>query len=489
MSSVKEQFVYGGKAGQDIPCFDATKPLPTKVQPTRRYLANFGMQIISARKLNNSPPSPPPSAIQQQSNTVQNSFPSFLGMNGVLQERNPATKEITKPGAMELLDSTVYMYPNLTRCRPDKFSDDFFVERRLNGFNPGQMKPVQGKPWHYIINYDYSKYAAEPSGILPATIGAIFRFDGQRLHPHSIEWTLNGKTEKQQPGDSNWEWAKKLFRNAEFIYHEIRTHLGQCHMNMDQYAMAYYRNIVNNPIQQLLEPHLEGLLNINKEGSGLIIGKTGFIPDTSPLTPEQVDAILKEEITGLTYRNYHPKKQSLPDYIVNNHFDIASQAMWEAVEAYVSKFFAANKQGIESNWSEVKGMSEDLVTRSILKPELATLAINSINDLQQLCVYIIYHCTFLHSWVNNKQYEDGGDVEYATMGLWDKKHPGYKQGTEEVCQAKQVLTMWSLSSLRYNPIIAVTDGLAKSLRDEMWKRRHLIQPGIPLEDIMMSVNI
>lgn len=75
------------------------------------------------------------------------------------------------------------------------------------------------------------------------------------------------------------------------------------------------------------------------------------------------------------------------------------------------------------------------------------------------------------------------------MGLWDSKHPAYKQEMEVGCQAKQIMTMWSLFSLRYNPIMAHVDGYAKSLRDEIWKRRHLIQPGIPLEDIMMSVNI
>lgn len=464
-TSRNEQFVYAGKAGIDIPCFDASKDLPANVKPTKRYLANFGMRILSPK--------------------------DGFGMTGVQDSLDPIKKEIQK-GFMSREETPTYMPPNLTRCRPDKDSDDFFTERRLNGLNPGQLKLVQNQPWRYVINYDLSKYSPETAGILVSSITSRFCFDGQFLRPHSIEYTLHSdkpETKIVLPGDSDWEWAKKLFRNAEFISHQTRTHLGKCHMNMDQYAMAYYRNIVNHPIKQLLEPHLEGLLNINKQGGTLIIGSSGFIPVTSTLNPEQINQMLKEEISNLTYRNFHPRNQALPDPIANNYFDWAAIAMWEVIEEYVNLFFKTNQAGIKANWSEIQRMSEDLVTRSILKPEFGKLDITSENDLKQLCVYVIYHSTFFHSWVHFKQYDDGGEPDYAAMGLWDKNHAKYNKDTENMSRYLQTSLMWALSGLFYNPIMASKEGLSTVLRDAIWKHRDRIEPGISLQKLMMSINI
>ena len=219
-------FPYAGNCpGVDLPSFDPEQPLPSRVQPKPRYAAHFGLNLLPARSL---APEQPEIGI--------------VGVQEILQQGNVAT----------------YMPSNLTRTRPDKFSDDFFVERRLNGFNPGKLNPVKGKAWQYSVEYDCSGHKVDPSGILPKTIEARFTYGGQTLFPHSIYYELNGEKVVNRPGDSEWEWAKRLFRCAEFVFQEVQSHLGRTHMNLDQYAMAYYRNVENNPIRLLLEPHLEG---------------------------------------------------------------------------------------------------------------------------------------------------------------------------------------------------------------------------------------
>ncbi len=294
--SPKDQYVYFGREGKDLPRYNFSQPLPVRVQPKLRYLANLGLYSIPAKPF----PSP----------TIP-----MLGIAGSLELMGP---NIPK-----------FMPPNLTRCNPDKNSDAFFVERRLNGFNPGKFNRVQNQPWQYVIRYDCSQHSVEESGILPQLIEARFVLQGQNLQVHSIQFTLDGKTsETHIPGDAEWEWSKRLFRSAEFVFQEIQSHLGRTHMNMDQYAMAYYRNVVNNPIQLLLEPHLEGLLNVNALGASLIIGSTGFIPEGSALNSDSVDAVLTEEITRLSFRNWTPAVQVLLDPVANNHFDRAALAYW-----------------------------------------------------------------------------------------------------------------------------------------------------------------
>lgn len=447
MTNLKEQFVYA----EGLPTFDATKELPEAVQPTPHWEFRFKKSLI--------------------------------GLKAVGQLLTVPTQNA---GQLEL-SAVSYMRPNLTRLRPDKFSDQFFVERRLNGFNPGQFKRVENQPWQYIIRYEFNDVQVDENGILPQYIEARFCLDGQELHPHSIEYLLYGETDKQtpQPGDLGWSEAKKLFRCAEFVDHELRAHLGATHLNMDQYAMAYYRNVVNNPIKELLEPHLEGLLNINRDGLTLLIGNEaneGVVPRLTVLNYQDTQDILLESLKSLTYRNWSPRSQTMPDYITNNHFDQAAIAMWKILTDYVKNFFERHETGIKDYWSEIKGMSNDLSTHSILKPELGTLDIKTMSDLRQMCVYIIYISTFQHSWVNNKQYEDGGDVEYATLGLWkDNNNPAVAAR-----HAKQLTTLWNLTSVRYNPIM---DMGSAELKDALWQHREQINPGIPIESILMSISI
>jgi linolenate 9R-lipoxygenase len=449
----KDLFPYlGNNPGEDLARFDIAKPLPPQVEPKPRLAANIGLYTIPAK------PVPPL---------------ELLGISGLTY-------------IIQKLPTPKIMPANLTRCHPDKFSDAFFVERRLNGFNPGKFNRVNQKDWQYVIRYDCRKYKVEPGGILPSVIEARFTLQDKSLQVHSIQYDLNNTSVTNYPGNADWEWAKRLFRSAEFVFQETQAHLGRTHLNIEQYAMAYYRNVKNNKIAELLEPHLEGLLNINKQGASIIFGDTGVIPQASVLDAKQVESLLKEEVGRLDYHNWHPSTQALSDDVTNNYYDRAASTVWQIMEQYVNNFFQAHETEIQVEWAEIERMSQDLVCHSVLKPDLGTLKISNIGDLKKLCVYVIYHSTFLHSWVNYKQYEDGGDIEYAALGLWDEKHPSVKPEDVIKRNISQVLITWTLSNVKYNPIM---ENGSPFLKDLLWQRRDEIQPGLPLESIMMSIHI
>lgn len=444
----KAEFVYAPNA----PTFDQTQTLPESVMPNLRWNFNFYLSGIGLQAINPLLLQPNPNADQFELNAVS------------------------------------YLQPNLTRLHPDKFSDDFFVERRLNGFHPGQMTRVDDQPWQYIIRYEFKDVSIDENGILPQYIEARFCLNNQQLTPHSIEYLLYGETEKQirhpKKHDREWEWAKKLFRCAEFVAHELHAHLGATHLNMDQYAMAYFRNVKNNSIKELLGPHFENLLKIDQQGLTLLVGDEeheGTMPSLTVLDFKDSERLLLETLQTQTYRNWSPRRQTMPDYVENNHFDPAAIAMWTLLTNYVKDFFDEHEAGIQEHWSEIEEMSKDLSTHSVLKPELGTLDIKTMADLRELCVYVIYICTFQHSWVNNKQYEDGGDVEYATLGMW-------KENNREVAakNANQVITLWNLTTVKYNPIMASE---ATKLKAALWQHRDEIEPGIPVDSILMSISI
>ena len=445
----QEKFIYAA----DIPTFDVTKPLPPTVLPSLKWQYNFKCSVY-----------------------------------GIGLVRPIITAPNLKSGGTEL-NAVPYLIPNLTRLRPDKFSDEFFVERRLNGFSPGKLKRVENKPWQYFIRYDFSDVTVDANGILPRFIEARFCLDGQQLQVHSIEFILHGEREVKNltPRDQDWEWAKKLFRCAEFVLHETVAHLGGTHLNIDQYAMAYYRNVVNSPIIELLEPHFEGLLSINQQGLAELVGtegNEGVVPQLTVLNIQDTQRILVAELKTLTYRNWSPRKSTLPDYVANNHYDRAAIAMWKIINKYVKDFFDQNQAGIQEYWSEITAMSKDLTAHSILKPELGILDIKTLQDLREMCVYVIYISTFQHSWVNHKQYDDGGDIEYATLGMWKEKDP-----MTAAKNARQLTTTLNLTSVRHNPIMGVNLPVANKLKEALWEIRDQIQPGIAIDTILMSISI
>jgi linolenate 9R-lipoxygenase len=455
--TLQDIFQYLAPTKEDpnpIPRFDPALKLPSRVAPKLRLAANIGLTTLPAKNI--------PETVK------------LIGISGVFE-------------ILQQTQTPQIMPANLTRCRPDKFSDAFFVERRLNGFNPGQMRREKDCDWQYVIRYR-SEMTAEPSGLFPSEIEARFRLQDKQLLVHSIQYRLNHQQATvNSPEDEDWEWAKRLFRCAEFVFQEAQSHLARTHLNLEQYAMAYYRNIINNPLKLLLEPHFEGLLNINRLGANIIFGNTGVIPEASSFNPKQVELLIREEISRLSYKSWTPKLQALPvGEITNNYYDRAAIAVWEIVQKYVGNFFAEHKTGMETYWHEIKAMSHDLVSRSILEAKYGSLEINDLPTLEKLCVYVIYHATFVHSWVNYKQYEDGGDADYATLGLWDSHHPNYDPEAVIQRNIKQVVIAWTLANVRYNPIM---DSGPPALKELLWQRRAEIEPGLPLELLMTSIHI
>ncbi len=466
-TSSKDVFKYYGQAGQAIPRFNSELTLPPQAAPSPRLRANMGLGKIPAEPVE----------------TIK-----LLGIAGVVEDIILKDRS-GKP--------TKIMPANLTRCRPDKLSDDFFVERRLNGFNPGQMSRVENLDWQYVICYDCRQhnFTFKPGAIFPHVIEARFVLADESLEVHSIEYELiRGVKILKSPRDDDWEEAKRLFRCAEIVFQESQSHLASTHLNVEQYAMAYYRNIVDNPIKFLLAPHFDGLLYVNKLGASNIFGPKGIIPQNSALTDLDVEILLKEEVQRSYYRGWHPRQRFMPDQVTNNLFDRAALAVWEIIEIYVESFLTQYGAEIQRLWPEIQGMSDDLVEHSILDEQLkkqhGTLEIANIEDLQQLCIYVIYHGSFLHSWLNYKQYEDGGDVEYTSIGLWDDQHPDYNPEEVAAKHIRQVLLAWTLSRVLYNPILA-EDSLVSSplLRELLWKRRDDINPGLPVELLMASIHV
>jgi hypothetical protein len=87
-----------------------------------------------------------------------------------------------------------------------------------------------------------------------------------------------------------------------------------------------------------------------------------------------------------------------------------------------------------------------------------------IDALEQLCRYVIFFATFRHTWANNLQWEDCGEVAYACLGLrWGPDGALVGEDDPHVAPSPDHATellwiSWMLSRTSYGFVLANEEG-------------------------------
>ncbi|EOZ99250.1 hypothetical protein A33Q_0628 [Indibacter alkaliphilus LW1] len=363
--------------------------------------------------------------------------------------------------------------PYSTRC------DYWFGRRMMNGMNCATFVPdkvEKDKYWvryfgacDYEVNDEYAfpsvemKFHIGPDALpVPEQIITIGPTSNYDKSPFSTQFFT--------PSDGvKWEYAKRVARVTGALCTELDDHFAGTHANAEQYAIAARRNFRRNPLTTLLFPHLKEVALINHAADTILIGP-GYIPRASALTAKGIVKRVTEMMGVLDWKNWEPME------IINarHTYAKAENLFWEVVGEFVDEFFVQFEEGIIKEWYEVYCFSEDLVNHSaavfhdrkngeILSkeeqefeekraayyharfrydPDLPRRTVDGVQkavspitenqesptieeweNLKQACKYIIMQATFMHTWVNEHQYEDIGEVLYSSLGLrfGDKK--------------------------------------------------------------------
>jgi Lipoxygenase len=251
-----------------------------------------------------------------------------------------------------------------------------------------------------------------------------------------------------KPGDPQWEQAKRIVRTNYLFSGELIAHFIQGHLQTEQFAVAAFRNLRYNPIHLLLFPHLKGVVHVNFRADKSLVGPNGFISQAGPLAWEQGLQPMCQDIMGqLDWDQWQPRAAITPRHRYAN----AAKTFWDILDQYVSEFLDQHRSEISRQWFEIRAMSDDLVTHSVAynpdpvtdwadlneasKPprqranatgplkavspitETQEPGPNDLDHLKQFCKYAIFHATFWHSWVNDGQVDDGGEVAYSSLAL------------------------------------------------------------------------
>jgi hypothetical protein len=190
--------------------------------------------------------------------------------------------------------------PNLTTCMEKKIpgitrSDHWFGERMMNGMYGADLDRDPHDPDLYWIHHHWNSYDKDlrtyampdvdmwfhlkPNGsLMPVRIaltGALVAGDPTSRSKHIFH-----------PHDgAKWQAAKRVARVSAALNQELAHHFAGTHLNMEQYAIAAFRNLRFSPVAGLLKPHLRGVVLINHSADRMLLGN-GYISTACALTPQ-----------------------------------------------------------------------------------------------------------------------------------------------------------------------------------------------------------
>lgn len=444
--------------------------------------------------------------------------------------------------------------PGITR------GDDWFGRRMMNGMYACDFDRDPKNPDLYWVHHHWGSYDKTPHYYAMPDVDMWFKLKEDGL-PTPVKITLTGpltaqeKNEKQKstftPEDGEkWLAAKRICRVSAGLNAELSHHFAGTHINTEQYAIACFRNLRENPIAGLLKSFLRSVVLVNHTADRILVGN-GYITSACALTPKGIDQVVYNTMGTLDWKGYQPMQP-----ISEAHtYAKASNLFWNIVFDFVSDFIdkPENKEEILEHWFEIHCFSEDLVKHSVPfflchylqnalldgngklkgkgaadwygkdhrmdleidRPEVDGIkkAVSRITDkidgttvndedllqLKQACTYMIYNATFGHTWSNSKQYDDIGEVLYCSLGLRFGDGPDGVMGPEsdhsiapDLTRSTQMM-WWSnmLSRTGYGYIIADEDGdVPPALKASLEKHRQAFTDlNLDIDTIQSRTNI
>jgi hypothetical protein len=421
-------------------------------------------------------------------------------------------------------------------------SDEFFGEKMLNGFNPLILKKDKNNPSLYTTSFNGEKFDLTGKIDLP-NYKVKFELKNDQLLP--VEITLqfrednNTKPNPQMkqpqtytPADGKkWLQAKRVVRGTHLgVLGEVKGHLAQCHFDMEQYAIALLRNVRKNPLRDLLYPHLKEVVHINKFGRKILMdAQEGFFAKLEPMfiNPDMLQWV-RSCMGTYDWTDWRPRTPLCESHT----FAKLGNLCWELISTHVDSFFAANHDEIVRNWDEIFRFSEELVQHSVpyltlsmeqvddgdewydlneiqhssnprreingevkaVRPITSSQqpTVQDIENLKQVARYVIYQCTFWHTWIHNEHNPEFVELKYG--GLLRNGSMGDEEDENVLCdrQAASIIVAVShmLTNFKYGYILKNEDGDVPSQLIELFKSKkpEFEKLGYDLNNLRSRIN-
>ena len=263
------------------------------------------------------------------------------------------------------------------------------------------------------------------------------------------------------PPPCTWETAKRVFLSAAANYHELGTHLSRCHLVMERYALAMYRNLPPwHPVGRLLRPHFKFMVATNNDAVKNLINSGGPI-DKNFMAP--VDSLLK--VTLDTFASWDLKTHGgieadlkrrgllgadckLPFWPYKEYGLKIYGAIQNFVRSYLRLWYRSDGAAYGAdvalqNWR--RALREEYRAGTLMEPNA------SFEDLVTACTNMIWTCGPQHSAVNYSQYDFLADAKTLPFAI--QREPGattFEPSRENIGDQAKVISRLAL--FRYDQL-------------------------------------
>lgn len=213
----------------------------------------------------------------------------------------------------------------------------------------------------------------------------------------------------------NWLIAKTIVEIADGNVHEAVTHLGRTHILMEPFVVCMFRQLpLHHPVHQLLFPHFQGTLAINKAAWQQLIADRGAIDkllggtiqESRRLAVEGVQSIRFDDValpTALSQRGV-ADTTCLPTYPYRDDATLYWNAIHSWVTDYIALYYPADADvaadgELQAWYSELQSHDGGRVRG------MGTGGLGSRVYLINVLTTIIYTCSVQHAAVNFPQYD------------------------------------------------------------------------------------
>lgn len=290
--------------------------------------------------------------------------------------------------------------------RDDWFSDDVFAQQQFTGVNPvsiaiappeslwvtnfkaaattqkrDDVLALIGSPDSslYVADYSYfrkavgaapeaelssgtdlNRYGCSPVGLFNLTkegklhpVGIIIDYKGSVEDSVTIFnkcLTPGGNTIAEQKADWPWRYAKTALSTGDWFHHELKVHLADTHLIEECIIVATHRAFPETgPIYNLLEPHWERTLSLNKAARDTLV----------PSIVNKIAGVTEDQVYGYinyVYKNFQWVRSYIPNDLAERGFPLDEldgpkfhnyayarnmKEMWQLLRNFVASYLSA----------------------------------------------------------------------------------------------------------------------------------------------------
>ncbi|XP_077057679.1 polyunsaturated fatty acid 5-lipoxygenase-like [Siphateles boraxobius] len=334
----------------------------------------------------------------------------------------------------------------------------------------------------YIVDYEILNGvpASSDQVYLTAPLCLLYKNRLDQIVPIAIQLSQNPgeKSPIFLPSDNEYDWmlAKMWVKSADFIVHQLVTHLLRTHLISEVFDIAMYRQLpAVHPVYKLLKPHVRFTPAINAAARGNLINDDGIITMISSLSGDGMAEVIKRGMETLSYESLcFPADidargmKDTPKYYYRDD----GMMIWDAIHNFVSavvKIYYDSDETVQRD-EEIQGFVEDChsgMKKSQIKCVLSLFP-DSLKTREELIKYltsVIFISSAQHAAVNFGQFDWYGWIPNSPSTM--RKPPPEQKGKvdmkyimeslpDRVCSSKALGTVWTLSQFETNELFLGT---------------------------------